>query len=46
MKRVPENVRFVVLVMAICVIFGQETETQKRILIDMEYGGKDSVHWN
>ena len=42
MKKVLKNVSFVILFLKMCVIFGQETAIQKRILIDVGHGGKDS----
>lgn len=42
MKKVLKNVSFVILLLKICIIFGQETSTQKRIIIDVGHGGKDS----
>ena len=42
MKKVLKNVSFVILVLKMCVIFGQETSAQKRIIIDVGHGGKDS----
>ncbi|WP_178987098.1 N-acetylmuramoyl-L-alanine amidase family protein [Winogradskyella schleiferi] len=42
MKKVLKNVSFVILVLKMCVIFGQETSAQKRIVIDVGHGGKDS----
>ena len=42
MKKVLKNVSFVILLLKICFIFGQEDEAQKRILIDVGHGGKDS----
>ena len=42
MKKVPKNVSFVILLLKMCIIFGQETATQKRIVIDVGHGGKDS----
>lgn len=37
-----KNVSFVFLLFKMCIIFGQETSTQKRIVIDVGHGGKDS----
>ena len=37
-----KNVSFVILVLKMCVIFGQETSVQKRIIIDVGHGGNDS----
>ena len=42
MKKVLKNVSFVIFLLKMCVIFGQETVTQKRIIIDVGHGGKDS----
>ena len=42
MKKVLKNVSFVILLLKICIIFGQETAIQKRIIIDVGHGGKDS----
>jgi len=42
MKKVLKNVSFVFLLLKMCVIFGQEPATQKRIVIDVGHGGKDS----
>ncbi len=42
MKKVLKNVSFVILLLKMCIIFGQETVTQKRIIIDVGHGGKDS----
>ena len=42
MKKVLKNVSFVILLLKMCVIFGQEKSTQKRIIIDVGHGGKDS----
>ena len=42
MKKVLKNVSFVILFLKMCVIFGQETDAQKRIVIDVGHGGKDS----
>jgi len=42
MKKVLKNVSFVFLLLKMCIVFGQETSTQKRILIDVGHGGKDS----
>ena len=41
MKKVLKNVGFVILLLKMCIIFGQETNTQKRIIIDVGHGGKD-----
>lgn len=41
MKKVLKNVSFVILLLKICIIFGQENATQKRIVIDVGHGGKD-----
>ncbi|TLP71749.1 N-acetylmuramoyl-L-alanine amidase, partial [Maribacter sp. ACAM166] len=42
MKKVLKNVSFVFLLLQLCIIFGQETATQKRIIIDVGHGGNDS----
>ncbi|MDF4203910.1 N-acetylmuramoyl-L-alanine amidase [Maribacter sp. SA7] len=42
MKKVLKNVSFVFLLLKMCVIFGQETSVQKRIVIDVGHGGKDA----
>ena len=42
MKKVLKNVSFVILVLKMCVTFGQETSVQKQILIDVGHGGKDA----
>lgn len=42
MKKVLKNVSFVILLLKMCLIFGQETVGQKRIVIDVGHGGKDS----
>ncbi|WP_350286927.1 N-acetylmuramoyl-L-alanine amidase [uncultured Croceitalea sp.] len=42
MKKVLKNVSFVILLLKMCIIFGQESSTQKRIVIDVGHGGKDS----
>lgn len=43
MKKVLKNVSFVILLLKMCIIFGQETVVvQKRIVIDVGHGGKDS----
>ncbi|WP_327019377.1 N-acetylmuramoyl-L-alanine amidase [Croceibacter atlanticus] len=42
MKKVLKNVSFVILLLKMCVIFGQETSAQKRIIIDVGHGGKDT----
>ncbi|MUU78658.1 N-acetylmuramoyl-L-alanine amidase family protein [Winogradskyella endarachnes] len=42
MKNVLKNVSFVFLLLKMCIIFGQETSTQKRIVIDVGHGGKDA----
>ncbi|OBX24694.1 N-acetylmuramoyl-L-alanine amidase [Gelidibacter algens] len=42
MKKALKNVSFVFLLLKMCFIFGQETTTQKRIVIDVGHGGKDS----
>ena len=42
MKKVLKNVSFVILLLKVCVIFGQELNAQKRIVIDVGHGEKDS----
>ena len=42
MKNLLKNVSFVILLLKMCIIFGQETTAQKRIIIDVGHGGKDS----
>ncbi|PJX21950.1 N-acetylmuramoyl-L-alanine amidase [Psychroflexus sp. S27] len=42
MKKVLKNVSFVILLLKMCFIFGQETTAQKRIVIDVGHGGKDT----
>lgn len=42
MKKVLKNVSFVFLLLKMCIVFGQESSTQKRIIIDVGHGGKDS----
>ena len=42
MKNLLKNVSFVFLLLKMCLIFGQETSAQKRIVIDVGHGGKDS----
>ena len=42
MKKWLKNVSFVFLLLKMCIILGQEASTQKRILIDVGHGGKDS----
>lgn len=42
MKKVLKNVSFVILVLKMFITFGQETTAQKRIVIDVGHGGKDS----
>ncbi|WP_034887636.1 N-acetylmuramoyl-L-alanine amidase [Gillisia sp. Hel_I_29] len=42
MKNLLKNVSFVILLLKLCFIFGQENVTQKRIVIDVGHGGKDS----
>ncbi len=42
MKKVLKNVSFVFLLLKMCIIFGQETSAQKRIIIDVGHGGKDT----
>lgn len=42
MKNVLKNVSFILLLLKMCFIFGQEIAVQKRIVIDVGHGGKDS----
>jgi len=42
MKNLLKNVSFVILLLKMCFVFGQETTAQKRIVIDVGHGGKDS----
>ncbi|MEH6406839.1 MAG: N-acetylmuramoyl-L-alanine amidase [Leeuwenhoekiella sp.] len=42
MKNLLKNVSFVILLLQLCIIFGQETVDQKRIVIDVGHGRKDS----
>lgn len=42
MKKGPKNVSFVILLLKMCLIFGQGTVAQKRIVIDVGHGGKDA----
>ena len=42
MKKVLKDVSFVILLLKMCIIFGQETAAQKTIVIDVGHGGKDS----
>lgn len=42
MKKVLKNVSFVFLLLKMCFIFGQEIGVEKRIVIDVGHGGKDS----
>ena len=42
MKKVLKNVSFVFLLLKMCIFFGQESSTQKRIIIDVGHGGKDA----
>lgn len=42
MKKVLKNVSFVFLLLKMCVILGQHASVQKRIVIDVGHGGKDS----
>lgn len=42
MKKVLKNVSFVILALKMCIVLGQETSVQKRIIIDVGHGGKDS----
>mgnify|MGYP003690477089 CR=1 FL=1 len=42
MKKVLKNVSFVFLLLKMCIIFGQESSTQKIIIIDLGHGGIDA----
>ncbi|MAY88611.1 MAG: N-acetylmuramoyl-L-alanine amidase [Pseudooceanicola sp.] len=42
MKNLLKNVSFAIMLLKMCFIFGQETDAQKRIVIDVGHGGKDS----
>lgn len=42
MKKILKNFSFVILLLKMCTIFGQEIDAQKRIVIDVGHGGKDS----
>jgi N-acetylmuramoyl-L-alanine amidase len=42
MKKVLKNVSFVILLLKMCIIFGQENRIQKRIVIDVGHGGTDT----
>tara|TARA_R110000823_G_scaffold38655_7_gene103959 strand:+ start:531 stop:1172 length:642 start_codon:yes stop_codon:yes gene_type:complete len=42
MKNLLKNVSFVILLLKMCFIFGQESSVQKRIVIDVGHGGKDA----
>lgn len=42
MKNLLKNVSFVILLLKMCVIFGQESNTDKIIVIDPGHGGRDS----
>lgn len=42
MKNLLKNVSFVILLLKMCFIFGQESTAQKRIIIDVGHGGKDA----
>ena len=42
MKKVLKNVSFVFLLLKMCIVFGQQSSAQKRIVIDVGHGGKDS----
>lgn len=42
MKKVLKNVSFAILLLKMCIAFGQEIDAQKRIVIDVGHGGKDS----
>ena len=41
MKKVLKDVSFVILLLKMCLIFGQEARAHKRIVIDAGHGGKD-----
>ena len=42
MKNLLKNVSFVISLLNMCIFFGQEMTAQKRIVIDVGHGGKDS----
>lgn len=42
MKKTFKNVSFVILLLQLCIVFGQEISTRKIIVIDPGHGGKDS----
>ena len=42
MKKVLKDVSFILLLLKMCIIFGQEPVAEKRIVIDAGHGGKDS----
>lgn len=42
MEKVLKNVSFVILLLKMCILFGQELATQKIIIIDVGHGGIDS----
>ncbi|MDX1283420.1 MAG: N-acetylmuramoyl-L-alanine amidase [Draconibacterium sp.] len=42
MKKVFKNVSFLFLLLKMCIVFGQEMSAQKRIIIDVGHGGKDT----
>ncbi len=42
MKKILKNVSFAILLLNMWIIFRQEIDAQKRILIDVGHGGKDS----
>ena len=42
MKNLLKNVSFVILLLKMCFIFGQESTAQKRIVVDVGHGGKDA----
>ena len=42
MKKIVKNVSFVILLMKMILVLGQEFETKKRILVDPGHGGNDS----
>ena len=42
MKKVLKNVSFAFLLLKMCIDFGQEKSSQKRIVIDVGHGGKDA----
>lgn len=42
MKKVLKNVSFGFLLLKMCIVFGQQSSAQKRIVIDVGHGGKDA----